>query len=321
VKISVIIPCLNCERYLAAAIRSVLEQTLAAHEIIVIDDGSVDGSRAVADEFTASGEVKLICQHLRGVSAARNAGIAVASGDFLFFLDADDLIHPRSLEELAAALEKAPGAVGIMGCASFRSTPECPTSITLPGDNTDFFPRIIHDNIGAVHTLLTPAELVRQVDGFRVGMRFFEDWECMARIALLGARLAPVQFAGALYRHHASSTFARAHQPDVVLGHVAVMETLTEGILNRNDLLERHGAVLFWRAWAAIHLARQAGVDWSELRPLASLLQQLAISGPQVVRTSRYAKLIKFLGVPIGEALRNLVLPRGQSRQLVREEF
>ena len=88
-KVSVIIPVYNCENYISAAVESVLAQTYPVHEIIVVDDGSTDGTGLALECYT--GEVRYIRQENRGVAAARNKGIVHASGDFIAFLDADDL--------------------------------------------------------------------------------------------------------------------------------------------------------------------------------------------------------------------------------------
>ena len=87
--ISVIIPVYNGERYLAEAINSVLNQNYQPIEIIVIDDGSTDKTSKIVKSFGA--KVKYFCQNNSGSATARNYGISIANGDFLAFLDADDL--------------------------------------------------------------------------------------------------------------------------------------------------------------------------------------------------------------------------------------
>jgi glycosyltransferase involved in cell wall biosynthesis len=87
--ISVIIPVYNCERYLTEAIESVLAQTYRPIEIIVIDDGSTDDSAQVAKRFFSS--VQCVHQPHSGLGAARNCGTGLAKGDYLAFLDADDI--------------------------------------------------------------------------------------------------------------------------------------------------------------------------------------------------------------------------------------
>jgi glycosyltransferase involved in cell wall biosynthesis len=103
--VSAIIPVYNCECYLAAAIESVLEQTYPVHEIIVVDDGSTDDSCAIASQFPG---VKLINRPHQGLPATRNVGIQQASGEFIAFLDSDDLWLPRKLEQQMQAFAAQP---------------------------------------------------------------------------------------------------------------------------------------------------------------------------------------------------------------------
>lgn len=108
-KVSVVIPCLDAERYLGDAIRSLLNQTRPPHEIIVADNGSADASRAIAQSF--GNPVRLVDVPERGASRARLAGLAEASGDALMFFDADDLLAPETLGVLVAALEAGDGDI------------------------------------------------------------------------------------------------------------------------------------------------------------------------------------------------------------------
>jgi len=94
--ISVVIPVYNCEMFLAQSIDSILAQTYNPIEIIVIDDGSTDGSGAVAKSFEDF-QVKYFYQPNSGIGAARNMGIKISKGKFLAFLDADDLWMPDKL--------------------------------------------------------------------------------------------------------------------------------------------------------------------------------------------------------------------------------
>ena len=93
--VSCIVPVFNGERYLADAVESILRQTRAAMEVIVVDDGSTDRTPEIAMSFRAP--VRVVRQTQRGVSAARNRGLREADGDLNAFLDADDLFLPEKL--------------------------------------------------------------------------------------------------------------------------------------------------------------------------------------------------------------------------------
>lgn len=104
--ISVIVPCFNAERFVANAIASVLHQSHAPTEIILVDDGSNDGSAEAAERAGRGAAIPLrvLRQANRGVSAARNSGMAHARGDVLAFLDADDQWPSDSLQARVSAL-------------------------------------------------------------------------------------------------------------------------------------------------------------------------------------------------------------------------
>ena len=106
--VSILIPCYNAESWLAATLESALAQTPVHTEIIVVDDGSPDGSLALARTFQSRG-VRVITQPNRGASAARNRALAAARGAWIQFLDADDLLAPDKLaQQLKLAAETGP---------------------------------------------------------------------------------------------------------------------------------------------------------------------------------------------------------------------
>jgi glycosyltransferase involved in cell wall biosynthesis len=109
--VSILIPCHNAARWLAATLDSALAQTWPRCEIVVVDDGSTDDSLALARRFEPRG-VRVATQSNRGASAARNAALALAQGDYIQFLDADDLLAPDKIaRQLAALADQPAGAI------------------------------------------------------------------------------------------------------------------------------------------------------------------------------------------------------------------
>ena len=107
VTLSVIIPVYNAENTIPETLDSVLGQSLKEIEVICVDDGSKDGSVNVIREYVARDpRVSLICQQNRFAGTARNAGIAAAKGEYLFFLDADDYVLDYALEAVCAKAVK-----------------------------------------------------------------------------------------------------------------------------------------------------------------------------------------------------------------------
>ena len=98
--ISVVMPVYNCNKYLPRAIESVLNQSFEDFELILIDDGSTDGSGAICDTYAVSdGRIRIVHKENGGVSSARNAGLDVAQGTYIVFLDCDDYIEEDYLEK------------------------------------------------------------------------------------------------------------------------------------------------------------------------------------------------------------------------------
>lgn len=104
-KISIIIPCYNSEKYLGACMDSVLSQSFSDFEAILIDDGSRDGTRAVAQTYAQKDpRVRVLAQENAGVAAARNLGLAHAKGEWITFVDSDDLLPRDALDTLLSGV-------------------------------------------------------------------------------------------------------------------------------------------------------------------------------------------------------------------------
>lgn len=120
--ISIIIPVYNREKLIGECLRSVLGQTHKNLQVILIDDGSTDRTAEICKEFAASdSRVTLLQPGHTGVSGARNAGLDEARGEYVFFVDSDDVIHPRLLAALVRGMEESGAALGGTG---IRSVPD-----------------------------------------------------------------------------------------------------------------------------------------------------------------------------------------------------
>lgn len=122
--VSVLLPVCNGERYLAEAIESVLQQTVPPAELIAVDDGSTDATRAVIEKF--SGKITLLTQPHRGQTEALLKALKVARGEFLAFQDADDIWVPQKLEWQLAALAADPALGAVFGMMRQFISPDVP---------------------------------------------------------------------------------------------------------------------------------------------------------------------------------------------------
>jgi glycosyltransferase involved in cell wall biosynthesis len=178
--VSVVIPAYNRERYLAEAISSVLAQGLDGTEVIVVDDGSTDGTAAAATRFPGVACLRL--QH-RGAAAARNAGIAAAGGELLAFLDSDDLWAPGKLASQLARLQERPEVGLVSGLVEEFVSPELPAALAAR----------LSPAPGPRPAWLAGAMLVRRAAFAAVGMldetlRVGEVVDWLARARELGVR-------------------------------------------------------------------------------------------------------------------------------------
>ncbi len=187
--VSVIIATYNQACYLKAAIDSVIAQTFGDWELIVVDDGSTDGTAAVVNAFSDP-RVRFIRQANQERSAARNRGTDVATGRFLAFLDADDFWHPMFLAELREQLIAHPQAA-LATCGSHTVDAQGGHIDTLPPrlpvgvGQQDALRLLLRGNqIQSCGAVLAKADAVREVGGFDTSLRQGEDWDLWLRIAV-----------------------------------------------------------------------------------------------------------------------------------------
>lgn len=119
--ISIIVPAYQAASYISVCIQSVLQQTWKDFELILVDDGSTDQTREICDRFLKSdSRIRRLVQDHKGVSAARNAGMREAKGEYLFFLDSDDAIHPELLERMYTVLMERQA---VIAACNYRELP------------------------------------------------------------------------------------------------------------------------------------------------------------------------------------------------------
>lgn len=239
-RFSVVIPAYNAEATLARAIESVRAQSWPAHEIIVVDDGSHDATATVAGRYA---DVKLIRQSNRGVSVARNAGAAAASGDWLAFLDADDWYAPDrlrlhaewiaedgSLDFLTGDYEYRDASGALLGTsmaqhASGRALlARAAGSPRVTMEAPDEIAAYVADHFGDTHTLSVPRARFVGLGGYPSGFKVCEDVHFLTRLVAGSRRIGVVCRNLGVYLIHAGSATRR----DPVAAQQENVRTLTD---------------------------------------------------------------------------------------------
>lgn len=181
--VSVIIPAYNAEAFIADTVRSALDQTYRDLEVIVVDDGSADGTLKALEQF--QGRVRVHAQANGGVARARNAGVRLAAGSWIAFLDADDLWLPGKLERQEARLRDRPGFC--LWFSQFQNfwMPE------LAGEAQQHSTGPLAQPLSAwsIGTLLASRDTVERVGPFPEGHRGNENMLWFLRAAEAGAAI------------------------------------------------------------------------------------------------------------------------------------
>lgn len=185
-RVSVVIPTYNRAALCARAVRSALAQTLKDVEVIVVDDGSTDGTRErLASEFGSA--VRVLCQSNAGVSAARNAGVRAARAPLIAFLDSDDTWHVDKLEAQVAWLDSHPDfALVLCDLAIVRTDGSLAGTLSrrsrLPRDG-DILADVLRAPALVPSTVLVRKRAFEEVGGFDADLRTAEDVDLHLRIA------------------------------------------------------------------------------------------------------------------------------------------
>lgn len=191
--ISIIMPCFNGEKYIESAINSILAQNYAPIEFIIIDDGSTDNSKAVIQSF--GDKIQYYYQANGGPSKARNLGLSVARGEYIGFLDADDMMNENMLEKCIGIFEEYPDTEVVWTKYQLVYEAGAPKyGIKIGEDNT-------------IHTTYLGSALYKKEVFDKIGlldeqMRFGEDTDWWLRAREAKINIQKIEFIGIIHRRH-----------------------------------------------------------------------------------------------------------------------
>lgn len=309
--VSILIPCHNAARWIGATLESALAQSWPRCEIIVVDDGSTDDSPAIAAGYAERG-VRLIRQSNRGAAAARNTALTQAHGDYLQFLDADDLLEPGKISQQLARLDRAPaGSVASGAWARFGDNPAAARFSPEPAwcDAAPLHWLVLSwSGGGMMHPAawLTPAAIARAAGPWNETLSLDDDGEYFTRVLLASAGIVHCPEARVYYRTHASGSLSQGKNPAAWRSSHEVCRLVQQAVLAREDsprvrracaLNHLRYAFHAWphaaaRSFAKASLAEAARLDPATRRP----------SGPP-----RFEMLATFLGWKLARVIQHQV--------------
>lgn len=206
--VSVIIPAYNAAAYVKEAVDSAIAQTYPNKEVIVVDDGSTDGTRAVLEPYIKKKAIVYLHQENRGLAGARNTGVRSARGEFVALLDSDDIFLPDKLERQVGYLVAHPNC-GVCYCDLWHFYDDAPghmlklNYIYYSGD--EVFPRLLKMNFINPLSVVVRRSEINRVGLFDETYRRSEDWEYWVRLAYHGVRFCFLPETLAKYRMHKGS--------------------------------------------------------------------------------------------------------------------
>lgn len=203
--VSIIIPCHDSAPWLRATIDSAIDQTWPACEIVVVDDGSQDESLSIARSYESRG-VRVFVQPNRGASAARNRGLVAANGDFIQFLDADDLISPNKIEvQMRRLMNTPPRFIASSAWARFAADPSEARFSPEPNwrdlSGSEF--QLLHYEAGWMMQpacWLCPRALIAEVGPWNEALSLNDDGEFFSRVMLASSGILFCPEARVFYR-------------------------------------------------------------------------------------------------------------------------
>lgn len=253
--ISICIPAYNAINYVNVALESVRGQTYSDWELIVIEDGSSDGTEQIVESFskTVSQPVRYCRSEVnRGLPATRNASIVVASGSHIALLDADDYWAPEHLVDLVKLVAVSGAEVAHSGSILFKSTSgevievRAPTPEVLSNFPISLF---LADYIIQPASVLLSKAIWSRVGGFDESFRYVEDREMWMRCARAGAGFAFTGRNTCYYRRHANAL--STHSIEMAIANARVFEQHIDwGAIPK--VIRMHSIVNAWTAGARI---------------------------------------------------------------------
>ncbi|PSB10031.1 glycosyl transferase [Pleurocapsa sp. CCALA 161] len=257
VKVSVIIPAYNGDRYLAEAIDSVLQQTYQDYEIIVVDDGSTDHTAQVAQQYGKA--VRYLTQTNQGVAASRNLGLAAALGDYIAFLDQDDILLLDKLSSQTALLDRDPD-LGMVNSGwqiyrenSISDRQDAAAAAVKPWEQ---IPQLTSADLIIWKPVFLGAMLFRRnwlerVGGFNTSLEQTPDVDLVMRLAKIGCPAAWVEQITVKYRQHetnaSKNALLQAQELNQITANFFTESNLTPAI-KTVEAQSRYQS-LIWSAW------------------------------------------------------------------------
>ncbi|WP_164857315.1 glycosyltransferase family 2 protein [Sphingomonas crocodyli] len=308
-KISCLIPVYNGETFLAEAIDSILSQSFRDFELIIVNDGSTDGTAAILEKYAGRDDrVKILTQPNGGIVAALNAGLSVCRGQYVARMDADDIAQPDRFEFQASYLDTHPGCVLVGGLASSIRPDGSRGGISSGGRHkrTDlgiFPPRIAV----SLHPLITVRrEALRSIGGYSDKFPHAEDYDLFIRLAPFGSVDNPDKIV-LIYRRHEGAISIRHLELQERSAALAEIDARRAAGLPEisSETLEAYIRLRIWRRYQGVDWQKALDLRGQQIKDLFNLSPRLWASKPHWrLRLITLAAMARFVKTGLGRRAR-----------------
>ena len=274
-RVSIIIPCRNGAAWLGEAIKSCLGQSWANLQIIVVDNGSTDGSLDLAKRYEARGITVLTCERA-GASAARNVGLKHADGDLIQFLDADDILDADKIRRQVERLDAAPAASVASGAWAHFARDPSDAVFTPEAVWRDFAPEefLIASWLGGGmmpnFAWLTPRAVIERAGPWNETLSVYDDGEFFCRVVLASSGIVFCADARGYYRSAGALTLSKRRDSE------ALASAFTAVDLSCRHLLQRCNSAAALKA-CATHYQRFAYDAYPQAAELVAQAEKRAV--------------------------------------------
>ncbi|MBD2501189.1 glycosyltransferase family 2 protein [Anabaena azotica] len=304
-KVSVVIPSYNAMKYLPATVESVLQQTFTDFEVLIINDGSSDNILEWTTQITDP-RVRVISQENKGLSGARNTGINNSSGEYIAFIDADDLWLPSKLEKQVKCLDNNPQAGLVYTWTAWTDETGKPTGVIVASDVEGYVweQMVVNDKISNGSSAMVRRICFDKVGLFDTELTSSEDRDMWIRLAA-HYHFAVVKEPLTLYRRHSQSM--SKNRPKMLKNIRRVFEKTFESVPTELLYLRNrsYGWINLYTAWTCM--------DEKDYKEAIKYRRQALLHYPQLVFTDYFLRLsvailmMQLLGSHGYDNLRSLV--------------
>ena len=301
--VSVLMPLYNAEKYLANSIESILNQTYKNIEIIIVNDGSTDNSLEIARTYEERHErIKVISQGNRGAASARNRAFSLSSGDYIQYLDADDLLHPDKIRlqiEALAYNRFDPCVISISRWYRFHNKIENFKEQELFIYKDYSIPKNIlidawtKGHYSIINSWLTPRKLHEKTGGWDETISVLDDGVFFARLVMSSDKIIFVNKSIAYWRQDNLDSLSKRTSRKAMLSHLTAVERYKEIVENHLDD-EQMCYALAMEYSRCLYRSYPRYIDIVKSAELA--IRELGFSKPLLMPNKNFHLAVKLLG-------------------------